>query len=156
MKRKSVSSFPPQRRNRVPPAPSSPCGPPGGQSPTRKCCCCSRTRPGRARPRTRMARRSLTCNATHLPMTVFIAAHGYAACVEREWTPNQGALAVELEALPEGGAVIFSEATGHLPGLKGRLNPIRDTHDRTYLYASNYRCQPGPATARSLRAPAKT
>ena len=75
--------------------------------------------------------------ATHLPMTVFVAAHGYAACMEREWTPNQGALAVELEALPEGGAVIFSEATGHLPGLKGRLNPIRDTHDRTYLYASN-------------------
>ena len=37
----------------------------------------------------------------------------------------------------EGGSVIFSEATGHLPGLKGRLNPIRDTHDRTYLYASN-------------------
>ena len=40
-------------------------------------------------------------------------------------------------ALPEGGSVIFSEATGHLPGLKGRLNPIRDTHDRTCLYASN-------------------
>ena len=27
--------------------------------------------------------------------------------------------------------------TGDLPGLKGRLNPIRDTHNRTYLYASN-------------------
>ena len=40
-------------------------------------------------------------------------------------------------ALPEGGSVIISEATGHLPGLKGRLNPIRDTHDRTCLYASN-------------------
>ena len=34
-------------------------------------------------------------------------------------------------------SVIFPEATGHLPGLSGRLNPIRDTHDRTYLYASN-------------------
>ena len=51
--------------------------------------------------------------------------------------PSQGALAVELETLPEGGAVIFPEATGYLPGLKGRLNPKRDTHDRTYLYASN-------------------
>ena len=29
------------------------------------------------------------------------------------------------------------EATGCVPGLNGRLNPIRDTHDRTYLYASN-------------------
>ena len=51
--------------------------------------------------------------------------------------PSRGALTVELEALPEGGSVIFPEATGDLPGLKGRLNPIRDTHDRTYLYASN-------------------
>ena len=33
--------------------------------------------------------------------------------------------------------MIFPEATGQVPGLEGRLNPIRDTHDRTYLYASN-------------------
>ena len=76
-------------------------------------------------------------HTTHLPMTVFAAAPGYAAHLEREWTPSRGALAIELEALREGGSVIFSEATGRLPGLKGRLNPIRDTHDRTYLYASN-------------------
>ena len=36
-----------------------------------------------------------------------------------------------------GGAVIFPEETGCLPGLRGRLNPIRDTLDRTRLYASN-------------------
>lgn len=76
-------------------------------------------------------------HTTHLPMTVFAAIPGYAAYLEREWIPNQGALAIELGALPEGGAVIFPEATGYLPGLKGRLNPIRDTYDRTYLYASN-------------------
>ena len=76
-------------------------------------------------------------HTTHLPMTVFVAARGYAAHLEREWMPGKGALAVELEALPEGGSVIFPEATGCLPGLRGRLNPIRDTHDRTYLYASN-------------------
>ena len=34
-------------------------------------------------------------------------------------------------------SVIFPEATGNIPGLSGRLNPKRDTHDRTYLYASN-------------------
>ena len=33
--------------------------------------------------------------------------------------------------------MIFPEETGCLPDLSGRLNPIRDTHDRTYLYASN-------------------
>ena len=76
-------------------------------------------------------------HTTHLPMTVFASAPGYAAYMEREWMPSQGALAVELGALREGGSIIFSEATGYLPGLKGRLNPIRDAHDRTYLYASN-------------------
>ena len=32
---------------------------------------------------------------------------------------------------------MFSEATGHIPGLIGRLNPILDTNNRTYLYASD-------------------
>ena len=76
-------------------------------------------------------------HTTHLPMTVFAAAPGYTAHLEREWVPSQGALTIELEVLREGGSIIFSEATGSLPGLKGRLNPIRDTLDRTYLYASN-------------------
>ena len=70
-------------------------------------------------------------------MTVFGAAPGYAACLVREWLPTDGALALELSPRPRGGSVIFPEATGHLPGLKGRLNPIRDTLDRTYLYAAN-------------------
>ena len=76
-------------------------------------------------------------HTTHLPMTVFAAAPGYTAHLEREWVPSRGALTIELEVLREGGSIIFSEATGSLPGLKGRLNPIRDTLDRTYLYASN-------------------
>ena len=74
--------------------------------------------------------------ATTLPMTVFVAAKGFAAHLEHGWVPADGALAVELKAL-SGGAVIFAEATGDIPGLKGQLKPIRDTHDRTYLYAWN-------------------
>ena len=76
-------------------------------------------------------------HSTHLPMTVFVAAASHAAHLVRDSVPRQGALAVELNALPGGGAAIFAEATGNIPGVKGRLNPIRDTHDRTYLYASN-------------------
>lgn len=34
-----------------------------------------------------------------------------------------------------GSTMIFR--TGHVPGLKGRLNPILDTSNRTYLYADN-------------------
>ena len=67
----------------------------------------------------------------------FADAPGHAAYLERDWTPCERALAIDLAALPEGGSVIFPEATGHLPGLRGRLNPKRDTHDRTYLHASN-------------------
>ncbi len=74
---------------------------------------------------------------TELPMTVFGAAPGYAACMVQDWLPSSGPLALELSVLPRGGSVIFSEAAGRLPGLKGRLNPVRDRLDRTYLYASN-------------------
>lgn len=74
---------------------------------------------------------------THLPMTVFAAAPGFSAHVEREWVPEQRALGIELQGLPGGGSCIFAEATGDVPTLTGRLNPVRDTHDRTYLYASN-------------------
>ena len=76
-------------------------------------------------------------HTTQLPMTVFASAPGHAAHLERDWTPSERALAIDLAALPGGGSVIFLEATGRLPGLKGRLNPVRDTYDRTYLYASN-------------------
>ena len=72
-----------------------------------------------------------------LPMTVFVAAEGFAAHLERSWTPVEGALNVELTRLSNGGAAIFPNATGHVPVLRGRLNPILDTHDRTYLYADN-------------------
>ena len=76
-------------------------------------------------------------HSTHFPMTVFAAATGYAARLERDWVPVQETLAIEMQSLPKGGAVIFPEATGYLPGLSGRLNPKRDNHDRIYLYASN-------------------
>ena len=76
-------------------------------------------------------------HSTNLPMTVFAAATGLAAHIEHNWMPAQGPLALEMDNLPKGGSVIFPEATGHIPGLAGRLNPVRDTHDRTYLYASN-------------------
>ena len=72
-----------------------------------------------------------------VPGNGFAAAPGHAAYLERDWTPCERTLAIDPAALPEGGSVNFPEATGHLPGLKGRLNPKRGTHDRTYLHASN-------------------
>ena len=83
--------------------------------------------------------------STDLPMTVYAAAKGFTANVERDWIPSQRALAIELQKLPSGGSVIFPEGIGTLPGLAGRLNPIRDTHDRTYLYTSNVAVDQGVA-----------
>ncbi len=72
-----------------------------------------------------------------LPMTVYAAAPGFAAHLKKEWVPAQGALAIKLQTLPNGGSAIFPSDTGYLPGLTGRLNPILDPIDRTYLYATN-------------------
>ena len=79
----------------------------------------------------------IALHSTHLPMTVFAAASGFAAYHERDWVPAQRTLELELLARPEGGSIIFPEASGRIPGLAGRLNPKLDTLGRTYLYASN-------------------
>ena len=73
---------------------------------------------------------------SELPITVFCAAPGHAAHVERDWHPPEP-LSVQLEPLPLGGSAAFTEGTGHLPDLAGRLNPILDDLDRMYLYATN-------------------
>ena len=83
-------------------------------------------------------------HSTHLPMTVYAAARGYAARLQHDWIPKQGGpLVLALEQLPVGGSAIFPSESGHLPGLTGRLNPIRDTSDRTYLYADNIAIEQG-------------
>lgn len=44
---------------------------------------------------------------------------------------------------------IIMRSTGHIPGLRGRLNPILETANRTYLYANNIAIDGGkgqPAT----------
>jgi len=79
----------------------------------------------------------LELHSTHLPMTVFAAAPGLAAGLADGWIPAEGALAVDLHPVDVGGgSLIMEEASGEVPGLLGRLNPIRDHLDRTYLYAN--------------------
>ncbi len=74
---------------------------------------------------------------TQSPMTVFVAAAGFDACLQDAWIPGQHPLDLELERLPGGGAVIFPNGSGELPILQGRLNPKLDAHGRTYLYTDN-------------------
>ena len=44
---------------------------------------------------------------------------------------------IRMQPLVNGGSLIIAKRTGHLPGIQGRLNPILDNLDRTYLYADN-------------------
>ena len=76
----------------------------------------------------------LRLHSSHLPMTVFAAAPGYAACIEHDWVPAKQVLPLRMIPLPGGGSVIFPEAGGALPGLGGQLEPVRDWLDRTYLH----------------------
>ena len=87
----------------------------------------------------------LDLHALHVPMTVFVAAAGFAARVEHDWVPAERTLPVELDALPGGGALIFPNATGGVPGLTGKLNPIRDAHDSPCIYASGIAVNGGDA-----------
>lgn len=76
---------------------------------------------------------------TDLPVkeySVFIAHPDYPAYVIDGYIPTKD-LEVTLQKLQHVGSVIVSNGTGHIPGLDGRLNPILDTSDRTYLYANN-------------------
>ncbi len=81
---------------------------------------------------------------THLPMTVYAAKEGYTGGLALNWRPDQEGKRIELTKMPfGGGSVIFPNATGFVPELKGRLNPILDTHDRMYLYADNIAIEDG-------------
>ena len=71
-----------------------------------------------------------------LPMTVLCAAPGFAACVMRSYLPDKP-LDIRMRPALNGGSLIIAERTGHLPGIQGRLNPILDNLDRTYLFAAN-------------------
>lgn len=71
-----------------------------------------------------------------LPMVVFVASKGYRAIVVNGHDPIKP-LTVELQPTENGGSMIFAESSGSIPRIRGRLNPILDTLDRTYLYANN-------------------
>ncbi|MCY4170755.1 MAG: putative DNA binding domain-containing protein [Bacteroidetes bacterium] len=85
----------------------------------------------------------LDLHSTHLPMTVYVAAKGYSGKLIQDWIPRQGGLVIDLTPVNDGGAVIFPEGIGRIPGLYGQINPILDTQDRMYLYASNVAIEGG-------------
>ncbi|MFR2732895.1 toll/interleukin-1 receptor domain-containing protein [Hoylesella buccalis] len=66
---------------------------------------------------------------------LFVASENYPSYVLDEIDP-QCNIKIKLHSSENIGAIICNR-TGYIPGLKGRLNPILDTSNRTYLYADN-------------------
>ena len=57
-----------------------------------------------------------------------------------DWRPTgePGAvLDIGLHRFPDGGSMIVPNRTGRVPGVRGHLNPSRDSLDCLYVYADN-------------------
>lgn len=76
-------------------------------------------------------------------VTIYCAADHRVPGIVRDYDPVDD-LEVTLPLLIDGGSAIFEAGTGYLPGLDGRLNPIRDTSNRLYLYADNISINDSP------------
>lgn len=90
------------------------------------------------------------CSFKNLPIkpySIYIAHPSYPAHAIDGYTPNND-LHITIEKNDDIGSLICP-STGYIPGLDGRLNPILDTSNRTYLYANNIAINGGenqPAT----------
>lgn len=81
----------------------------------------------------------------HLPVTVFAGRPGFAAGLVRGWTPASGPVRLDLEPLPEGGAVVFAHEDGRVPGLTGILTLVQDPYDRALAYGAGLSINEGQA-----------
>ena len=69
------------------------------------------------------------------PYSIYIAHPSYPAHAIDGYVPDND-LHISIEKNDDIGSLICP-STGYIPGFDGRLNPILDTSDRTYLYANN-------------------
>lgn len=67
-----------------------------------------------------------------------------------EMVDPDGVMEIQLRRMDNLGSVTMRR-TGHIPGLKGRLNPILDTSKRTYLYADNIAIEGGKGQPASFK-----
>ena len=76
-------------------------------------------------------------------ITLFCAKDGYGSFFERKtalWQEEK----INLKRISSGGSIIC-HGTCHIPNFTGRLNPILDASQRTYLYANNIAIEGGEA-----------
>lgn len=66
---------------------------------------------------------------------LLIAHPSYPGAIIRTWDSGDD-ISITVANTEDTGSIICM-STGYIPGLQGRLNPILDTSNRTYLYADN-------------------
>lgn len=79
---------------------------------------------------------------------LLIAHPDYPGAIVQSWDPKDD-VSITLFVTENTGSAVCIGGTGYIPGLEGRLNPILDTGNRTYLYADNIAINGGtqqPAT----------
>lgn len=69
------------------------------------------------------------------PSVLLLSHQSFPAAVYEKVDPT-GSIEISLRRIENIGSTIVY-GTGYIPGLKGRLNPILDTSNRTYLYGNN-------------------
>lgn len=74
-------------------------------------------------------------NLKHRLVTIYCAHELFLAFIKDDLNARLSAT-IQLSQSPSKGSVII-KSTGYIPGLEGRLNPILDDLNRTYLYADN-------------------
>ncbi len=66
---------------------------------------------------------------------LYFAKYNYQSFIIEKIDPDKD-LNLSVHSSENRGSIIC-QSTGYIPGLKGRLNPILDTSNRTYIYADN-------------------
>ena len=86
----------------------------------------------------------------HRLVTIFAAHPMLAPAIIRNHDPKND-IEITLIRSDGVGSVIFENGTGFVPELSGRINPIRDTLDRLYLYADNIAINDHPSQPQDFR-----
>jgi hypothetical protein len=87
--------------------------------------------------------RALLSVQTRRNYSLLVAHPEFPAAIVEKVDPAD-AVEVTLPRTENVGSLVIS-STGHIPGIAGRLNPILDTSNRTYLYADNIAINGGAA-----------
>lgn len=81
---------------------------------------------------------------------LFFASNNYPTFIIEKIDPTID-IEISIHSSENVGSIICESGLGYIPGLKGRLNPILDKSNRTYLYADNIAINGGQSQPASFK-----